>query len=551
MAARKAHANVSDNAPRLGVIYARYSSHNQKEESIEQQVDECTAFALQNGIKIIQTYADKALSGRTDKRPQFQRMMRDAEKRGFSVVIAYKSNRIARNMLQALNYEDRLSRYGIETLYAKEEFGNTAAGRFALRTMMNVNQFYSENMAEDIKRGMRDNAESCKVNGALPLGYVKGADGRYEISPKEAEIVRSIYRKVLDGVSFVDIANELNVKGIKTKQGNLWNKNSFHRMLANDVYIGVYRHSGFVKESGVPPIIEREVFYAMQKHLETKRNPRGRHRENGDYLLTGKLRCGYCESFMVGASGTSKTGDKHFYYSCNGRRTGSSCRKENVRKDYIEYAVAVLTQKIILQDDVIEWIADGAVKLAKEASQSSEIADMEAQLAENRKATKNIMAAIEQGIFTTTTKDRLLELEADIASLESSIKAAKAISEGRMLEKERIIYSLEKLRNGNTHSKVYQKQLIDTFVRAVYLWDDRIGIDYYYAGKNSIEQYSLSELLSSRDENIEGYGGAERVLTNSPKLHHKRVIRTQEGVEIIILLAPQGFVLLSPLSVCG
>ena len=159
---------------RIGVMYARYFSHNQKEESIEQQVEECMAFAALNHIKIIQVYSDKALSGKTDKRPQFQRLMRDAEKRQFTVVVAYKSNRIARNMLNALSYENRLGRFGVETLYAKEKFGNTAAGRFALRTMMNVNQFYSENMAEDIRRGMRDNAENCKVNGKLSLGYVGG-----------------------------------------------------------------------------------------------------------------------------------------------------------------------------------------------------------------------------------------------------------------------------------------------------------------------------------------------------------------------------------------
>ena len=148
-----------------GVIYARYSSHNQKEESIEQQVEECMAFAAVNNINIVEVYADKAISGKTDKRKNFQRMMRDAEKRKFTVVIAYKSNRIARNMLNALSYENRLESYGIRTLYAKEEFGDTAAGRFALRTMMNVNQFYSENMAEDIRRGMADNAADCKVNG--------------------------------------------------------------------------------------------------------------------------------------------------------------------------------------------------------------------------------------------------------------------------------------------------------------------------------------------------------------------------------------------------
>ena len=312
---------------RIGVIYARYSSHNQKEESIEQQVEECMAFAALNHIKIIQVYSDKALSGKTDKRPQFQKMMRDAEKRQFTVVVAYKSNRIARNMLNALSYEDKLIRFGIETLYAKEEFGNTAAGRFALRTMMNVNQFYSENMAEDIRRGMRDNAENCKVNGVLPLGYVKGPDGRYAIEPSEAAIVREIYKRVLGGESFIDIANDLNGRGIKTKAGNRWNKGSFHRMLVNERYIGVYEFSGYRVEDGIPAIIGKELFYTVQEKLRTKKNPQGRHRENGDYLLTGKLYCGHCGGFMVGMSGTSKTSAKHYYYDCQTKRIKKKNKK--------------------------------------------------------------------------------------------------------------------------------------------------------------------------------------------------------------------------------
>ena len=170
MASQK-YKKKSDNLIITGVIYARYSSHSQKEESIEQQIEECTAFAVTNGISVVGIYADKAISGRTDRRNEFQRLMRDAEKRKFDVVIAYKSNRISRNMLNALQYESRLDSFGIKTLYAKEEFGNTAAGRFALRTMMNVNQFYSENMAEDIRRGLKDNAAECKVNGSLPYGY--------------------------------------------------------------------------------------------------------------------------------------------------------------------------------------------------------------------------------------------------------------------------------------------------------------------------------------------------------------------------------------------
>ncbi len=502
----------------IGVIYARYSSHSQKEESIEQQVEECMGFAALNKIQIARVYADKALSGRTDKRPQFQKMLRDAEKRTFTVVVAYKSNRIARNMLQALTYEDKLSKFGIETLYAKEEFGNSAAGRFALRTMMNVNQFYSENMAEDIRRGMRDNAENCKVNGILPLGYVKGPDGRYAIDTTEAETVREIFMKVLEGVPFVDIANELNARGIRTKHGNLWNKGSFHRLLSNDNYIGVYRHSGYINEQGIPPILEKEVFYAMQKHLETKRNPRGRHRENQDYLLTGKLHCGLCKSFMVGVSGTSRTGDKHYYYTCNDRRTGGSCKKKSVRKDDIERNVAEVTQRFILQDDVIAWIADSAMQILAESGSKEEIAAMEAQLAEDRKATKNIMNAIEQGIFTATTKDRLLELELDISTLEKSIALAKAANDQTTIEKDRIIWSLEQFREGNVTSKEYQKRMIDTFVKAVYLWDDKIEVHYYYAGQKNV-------LSSPFQQDNDGVEEALGVLISSPSAHQKQTVK--------------------------
>lgn len=489
------------------VIYARYSSHSQKEESIEQQVDECMAFAVQNGFKVIEVYADKAVSGKTDRRTNFQRMMRDAERRGFAVVIAYKSNRISRNMLQALTYEAKLEQFGIRTLYAKEEFGNSAAGRFALRTMMNVNQFYSENMAEDIRRGLADNAANCKVNGALALGYKRGEDGKYAIDEPAAAVVREIFDRVIIGHSYVSIANDLNTRGIKTKSGGQWNKNSFHRMLENDVYIGVYRHSGVVVKDGVPPILEKGVFYAVQDILEKKR-ARGRA-ENTDYLLTGKLYCGHCKSYMVGVSGTSKTGTKHYYYMCNNRRKNEGCKKEYVRRDYIELKVAELTLEVLLRDDVIEWIADSTIAFKKQARKESDLANMEQQLAEWKKIANNIMTAIEQGIITPTTKERLLEAEGEIEALKTAITLFKAAEEP--LEKDEIIWGLTKLRGGCPNDKAVQRRLFDTFVKAVYLWDDHIQIDYYHSDKFGSITYSIDKA-----------GAAGGVLTDSPEAHQKK-----------------------------
>ena len=155
---------------------------------------ECLIFAKEQGIRITATYEDRAVSGKTDRRPNFQRMMKDAEKRKFQYVIAWKSNRMGRNMLQAMMNEARLNDLGVRVLYTEEDFDNTAAGRFALRSMMNVNQFYSENMAEDIRRGLMDNAMQCKVtNGTLPFGYKKDENLHYVLDPPNDEIVREIF----------------------------------------------------------------------------------------------------------------------------------------------------------------------------------------------------------------------------------------------------------------------------------------------------------------------------------------------------------------------
>ena len=223
---------------------------------------------------------------------------------------------------------------------------------------------------------------------------------------------------------------------------------------------------------------------------------------------------------MVGISGTSKTGDKHYYYTCNDRRTGGSCKKENVRKDYIEQIVTELTQRFILQDEVIEWIANSAMEVLAQSSSEVEIAAMESELAADRKAAKNIMNAIEQGIFTAMTKDRLLELELDISTLEKSIALARAASEETVMEKERIIWTLEQLREGDVTSKDYQKRLFDTFVKAVYLWDDKIEVHYYYSGEKNVLTSSLKGAAEGGGSDLGG------VLINSPTGHQTAKVRT-------------------------
>lgn len=479
---------------KTGVIYARYSSHNQREESIEQQIEECQAFAAQNDIRIIDIYADKAVSGRSDNRASFQRMMRDAERKHFDVVIAYKSNRIARNMFNALSYENRLATHNIETLYAKEEFGNTAAGRFALRTMMNVNQFYSENMSEDIKRGMRDNAEKCLVNGSLPYGYVPGTDRTYTVDEEKAAVVREIFSRYLRGDPIAEISRDLNARGYRTKRGGLWGKNSFHRMLRNDAYIGTYRHSGVVKEDAFPAIVDKATFKAVQNRLPSEENTRSKSTE---YILTGKLFCGQCGKPMIGTSGKSEDGSPlYHYYSCRDRRR-HLCDKSHERKDDLERLVADLTRSIVLTNEFIDWIADQAVQFQRNNPAAEEIARMERLAREKKTAVKNILTAIEQGIFTASTQARLTELETEIEELDRSIRMLKI---GQTVpEKDRIVFALKKFRDQTADDPKFCDALVKAFVSRITVWDDKIKIDYRYmeGEPSSVERDRSPEYASA------------------------------------------------------
>ena len=471
------------------VIYARYSSHSQRDASIEQQIFECRKHAAEMGLTITATYEDRAISGRTDKRPNFQRMMRDAEKQKFSYVFAWKSNRIGRNMLQAMLNEAKLNDLGIKVYYAEEDFDDTAAGRFALRSMMNVNQFYSENMAEDITRGLMDNASKCKSNGSLPLGYKRGEDGRVVLDEAGAEIVQEIFSRVACYEPFARIAADLNSRGLKTSRGARWNKGSFNTICHNERYRGIYIYGSVRIEGGIPRIVSDEVFFRVQEVCKLKKNPQNGRPMVGaeDYLLTGKLRCGHCGSYMSGISGTSRSGVLHYYYICQKRRTAHSCSKKNVRRDKIEASVAQAINMYVLTDDVIDWIAESTMEYYSKKNQDLHIEALENELAVNKKAIGNLIKAIEAGIITETTRARLLELESEQAKLSAKLLAAKA--ETITLSKQDIINCLQTYRNGDIFDKKFRSELFNMFLRAVYLYDDnRLRIDFMFTGdKNSVE----------------------------------------------------------------
>lgn len=462
------------------VIYARYSSSGQREESIEGQLRECHAYAQKNGFTIIGEYVDKALTGRTDKRPDFQRMLRDSDRGVFKAVILWKTDRFARNRYDSAMYKYRLKKNGVRIYYAKESIPEGPEGIILESVMEGYAEYYSENLSQNIKRGNYDSALELKTLGRLVLGLRKGADGRFEIDPHTAPVVKRIFKEYAEGRRAKDIIADLNAEGYKTVRGGMFNKNSLRRILQNEKYIGVYEYMDIRVEDGIPAIVSRDLFNKCQRMLERHHRAPAAARDTF-FLLTAKLFCGECGQPMTGDGGTGRSGKVYNYYTCTGRRQ-HKCNMERVNKEWIETAVVDCLVKILAADGFIDLVADKVMESQAATKDDSALKSLENRKKEVEKAINNLMTAIEQGIITPTTKSRLIELEAERERLNKGI--AREIIKEPELERDQIVFFLKKFCQGDVKDEAFRAYLVDTFLNSAYLYEDgKIVIVLNYTGE--------------------------------------------------------------------
>lgn len=478
-----------------GVIYARYSSDNQREESIEGQLRECNAFAEKNGIQIINNYIDRALSAKTDNRPSFQRMISDSAKEQFDVIIVWKLDRFARNRYDSAHYKAILKRNNVRVISATEVISQGPEGIILESLLEGMAEYYSAELAEKIVRGMTENAYKCKLNGgAIPFGYYIDDERHFRIVEEEAAVVREVFKLYNDGLTLQQIADHLNSKGILTRRGTAFRVASVSKIISNRRYMGEYRFREIIVEDGIPAIVTKEQFEAANKRLNgNKRAPaKFKAKDEDEYILTTKLYCGKCMSFMVGESGTSRKNITYRYYKCFSAKRKSGCDKKAVKKDVIEDLVIDQIQKLIRDDELVTEIAEIVLKVQSEGG--SEIPILKKQLSDTEKSITNIMKAIEMGVVTETTKTRLLELESQKKELEFQLAAEKI--KRPTLTKEQVILWLQHFRELDPKNPKHRKRLVDTFVNAVILYDDRIEFYFYFKGnakvltKNDLEKGS-------------------------------------------------------------
>ena len=340
------------------VIYARYSSDSQREESIEGQLRECREYAERNNMTIVGTYIDRALSAKTADRPEFQRMIKDSAKELFEIVLVWKLDRFSRDRYDSAHYKRILKKNGVKVVSVKENISDGPEGIILESMLEGYAEYYSADLSEKVVRGMTDNALKCKFNGGMmPIGYVIDAEQHFQIDPLTAPFVLEAFKRYDGGATMKEVRDALNAKGVTNQRGGELTFNSIQHMLNNRRYMGEFSYRDMVIPDGIPAIVPKELFDRVQEKLAKNKKAPARHKAEDDYLLTTKLFCGYCGAYLCGESGTSRTGKVHHYYKCvSVKKKRTECHKKPVRKEWIEDLVVGETMKMVMDDKAIEAI---------------------------------------------------------------------------------------------------------------------------------------------------------------------------------------------------
>ena len=462
-------------SPRTAVAYVRYSSAGQRDVSIEQQLADIRAFAKREGYTIVHEYADHARSGfkNTSARTAFQSMIAAASDGSYDTIIAWKVDRFGRNREDSAIYKGKLRRFGVRVLYAMEPIPEGSAGVLLEGMLEATAEWYSRQLSENVTRGMTDNAMKCLYNGTRIIGYSRGPDGRYALNPDEAAVVRNIFDLYTSGWSAARIARQLNAHGLRTSRGCAWNPESLIRVISNERYTGVYIWGDIRVPDGMPAIVDRKTFDEAQR----MKKKTGRHIEQGsvDFLLTGKAFCGHCGSAMIGDSGTGKNGTRHYYYTCQAHKARKDCDKKSVQKDALEDHVVSFVLDVALSDPQIEKTADAVIQLQEEELKHSPLSAMEAEYEETKKKIQNINNAIAAGIWNTSTSAMLKELETAAEDLRISCETLR-YSQTQLMDRDRVIFFLRQFSKGDRNDPHFRRHVIETFVNAVFVFDDHLKI---------------------------------------------------------------------------
>lgn len=489
------------------VIYARFSSSGQNEQSIESQIRTCREFAENQGYYIVNTYSDKARTGTNDSRPSFQRMIKDARNGAFQYIIVYMFDRFARNRRDSIMYKEMLKQdYGIRVLSATQPISDDEGGEFYEMFLEWNDEKYSKRLSKRVRNGLDTSVENGTFcGGYLIYGYkirkepIAGKRDRYikyvEIDEEQAEIVRYVFTEYDKGVEKKDIAAALNEKGLRLN-GKPFTGKSFDKWIVNPKYTGEFYFGERLCDHTYPAIIDKALFERVQKRLAANRYfAGGMATARVPYLLTGKAFCAKCETPMIADGGTSKTGKKYQYYACKTKKK-HACDKENEDKDILELCVTQVVRDFLSDKKNAEIVVKDTLAYYDRRTGAESIKSIETRIAKAHKDVEEMANAFieaKSSLLRATIEKKMSDYEKLIDDLESQ-KAQLERERGLRVSEKDLLDFIDELMDGDTANKDYQRKIIDNLVYKVFVDDDNITPFLTIGNGDDVANVRLSEL---------------------------------------------------------
>lgn len=464
----------------MAAVYARYSSHSQSEQSVEGQLTAAYAYAASHNYTIVREYIDRAQSGRSDNRDEFQQMLKDTAKKQFSVIIVWKVDRFGRNREEVAINKMRCRKNGVNIEYVAETIPQTPEGVILESVLEGIAEYYSLQLSQNVRRGMAKSAEKCQViGGSRLLGYKTGADKKYVIDEETAPIVRYIFSTYAAGATSSEIRDALNGMGLRTVYGNPFSHTMLNSILKNEKYRGIYNNKGLHIPDGIPRLVDDDLFFQVQDMMKRNQRP-SRTWTKIEYLLSDKLICGKCGTPMFGESGKSHNGTKHTYYACSNRKRHHTCNKKAIRQHTIEKLVTESVETLLYDQELFDLLLDDLWKYCQDQDDiQDEIASLTRQKKQVESAIKNLIRGMEVGIITEETKSRMDELSEQLTQLNHTIEE-KQTDKLSGLKRSQVAFFLTKVREDLSINHDVQKRLIDVLVKTVTVYDDYLEISFQW-----------------------------------------------------------------------
>ncbi len=488
----------------IAVAYARYSSDNQRDASIDAQLRAIQDYAQKNNIIVIREYIDRAKSGTTDQRPEFLKMINDSKGKEFEAILVHKLDRFSRDRYDSAIYKKKLSNQRVKVLSVLEPMLDGSPESIMLESIVEgYSQFYSANLQREVQKGMKENALKCLHNGGLPpLGYgVDPETKKYYIIDEEATIVRQIFDMYIKNKGYSEMMNSLNSLGAKTKKGQSFGKNSIHGILKNEKYKGVYifnrsapkdsnrkrNHHKSKDESeiitidgGMPVIIDKITFDQAQELLKKNKHRSGSYLAKNTYLLSGFVECASCGHSMTGSTATGgRNKSSYSYYVCSQKNNKKKCKNKNVRKEYLEECVLQMILDELLVDEKVDDLSQRikAYQQEKHADSDIEVESLSAQLGDKKTKIDNIVDSIVQGISSPALLKKLNELEAEKISIENRLKSETLEKTKSKVERNDLLGAIRRFRTSILESSDNElKTIMRNFVEKVKIYTDHVEV---------------------------------------------------------------------------